>query len=113
MPLSNEDAQGLIAEIKKYMENTSNMALTAVTLEKIVNRFANRLPKEGLVFNVNEANDNVFIRPENDGFVAFYIYPTWINPENDGWLFSCNAPQLKQLRDNCTKMLEYLNDEKL
>ncbi len=115
--MTNEEAQELIAELKKEIQKdvvkakiigeecyaiSSHYAYVAV--EKIINRFANKPPEDGYVSTWSCKNErgNLFLKGSL-GYDYILLF------KESGYLFSVNKHELKELRDNINKMLEYLD----
>lgn len=109
--MNNKEAEELIAEIKgcgktNYKDTEGNASpwyLNADEVEKIIRHFANKPPyKMDSLYGCAE-----LYRHNLDD--EFHLQ----NITNDGFVLtiSFNKLQLIELRDNCTKMLEYLENE--
>ena len=112
MPLTETEAQELIAEIKNNRWEQrcndgsvfSGAIIAVEKLEKIINRFANRPP---------------FITEIDGGYVTFAIgeygnhccIATEWSDHSGRISRAITAPQIKELISNANKMLGYLQDE--
>ena len=102
--MTKTEAQELIAEIKRYFENPMINCSVGYDVEKIINRFANRPP---------------FITEIDGGYVTFAIgeygnhccIATEWSDHSGRISRAITAPQIKELINNASKMLEYLQDE--
>lgn len=96
--MTSEEAQKLLSEIKRQNENNWQL-IDWKCLEKIINRFANKPP-----YKSSCANGHISLNA-NYNKTAAIIFSCW----DKGSDFSIN--ELKQLRDNCDKMLEHLDEK--
>lgn len=109
--MTNEEAEQLIAELKfkicdpdKFCANDDAIEFSMTNIEKIIKRFANKPP-----YIVNLGNEHHFVElniNEHHGYPEVIIKTGAAEHE-----VLLNINQLKQLRNNCTKMLEYLENE--
>ena len=107
MPLTETEAQELIAEIKRYFENPMINCSVRDDVEKIINRFANRPPYGVYIPEDKEPADEHIVLLEFKGFTRL-IATSKFHGETS---IDLNPYYLKQLRDNCNSMLEYLNND--
>ena len=110
--MNKDEARELAIQVCNYLEEQQIITKVRSGTDKIIKRFANKIPEEGLRSNVNGRNDTLIIKPTTDRlFYAFNIHPTSINPEHEGWLFSANASQIKELMANCQQVLDYMEQK--
>ena len=118
--MTNEEAQELIAEIKDKASTYGGNFVDPVDawlwrykdLVQIITRFANKPPEAGYLSTVrllsthDEWFDTEIVLNQSKNLKAgnFYL-------ESHGEEMYFTTEQLKQLRDNCTKMLEWLENE--
>lgn len=121
--MTEAEAQELIAEIKKEKElfcpNSDYVQCISEHyikhLEKIINRFANKPPYYMSLSQSAYVNDN----PDSELLLSKHMFfeknatLSLACPGEKGYQLGLavrlNIEELKQLIDNCNKMLEYLN----
>lgn len=120
--LTNEEAEQLIAEIKKlYMhewspvqcESKLTTELTCLKVEKIIKSFGNKPPKNSGISYWNGLDTGRIILTNNHNNVVAMDFED-IEGHRIGMhsvRYNFNIEQLKQLHDNITLMLEHLENE--
>lgn len=114
--MTQEEAQQLIAQVQDINTSVDKQYFLSLTkdIEKIITRFANKPPKEGYTQRINFQNDDDLM-----GFVTIKPYEYEKNKYVDIHLsrdgktleLTLNSLELKQLRDNINKMLEWLDEQ--
>lgn len=107
--MTAEEAQQLITEIKNGRP-FDNLMFEVEYIEKIITRFANKPPFTSII-KYGGFKDAYFILEKssdsNDCRISFANHG---GKEKEVFLF-VNPTQLKDMRDNINKMLEYLDNE--
>lgn len=110
--MNKTEAEELIAEINKTTvaiykyDGITKQAIYINEIEKIIKRFANKPPEDGYKIYHN-GSWYTTIRIKNEEYVELFISYS----ERTGSSYLYNKKSLTELRDNCTKMLEYLENE--
>lgn len=112
MPLTETEAQELIAEIKRYFENPMINCSVGYDVEKIINRFANRPPYS---LTTDDGMKKITVQPHTgimqNGITLISIVALQECIGADDGVIGLTKDELSKHIDNCQSMLEYLNND--
>ncbi len=105
--MTKEEAQELIAEIKHifYVKGFNGCTQEYSQVEKIINRFANKPPKEGFTAWSEEANINILHSKDDSGRNIVQLN---IRDDESNKIYNFRMGQAQRLTQQINLMLEYL-----
>lgn len=111
--MTEGEAEQLIAEINEYHKKVCDYHCDAcrpdyAQIQKIIKRFAKKPPEKGYTFYHNGSwHTTLCIHKEDPEYICLVI--GYCERPDETYLYK--KIELKQLRDNINKMLEYLKHE--